>query len=94
VIAITTANDRAALSSRMTMSLRELAKAMDSAMKLALFSVLAGVIVPLYVSSFLVECANQTIAGAGNEELARDRGRGEHSTTSIELPKKRSLGGR
>jgi hypothetical protein len=64
------------------------------AMKLALFSVPADVIFPLYVSSFLVECANQTIARAGNEKLARDRGRGEHSTTGIELPKKRSLGGR
>ena len=63
-------------------------------MELALFSVLADVIVPLHVSSFLVEYANQTIAGAGNKKFARDRGRGEHSATSIELPKKRSLGGR
>jgi hypothetical protein len=62
-------------------------------MKLALFSVLADVIVPLYVSSFLVECTNQTIAGAGNEKLARDRGRGEDSATRIKLPKKRSPGG-
>jgi hypothetical protein len=64
------------------------------AMKLALFSILADVIFSLYVSSFLVQRANQTIAGASNKKLARDRGRGEHSTTSIEFPKKRSLGGR
>jgi hypothetical protein len=64
------------------------------AMKLALFSILADVIFPLYVSRFLVQRANQTIAGASNKKVARDRGRGEHSTASIELPKKRSLGGR
>jgi hypothetical protein len=62
-------------------------------MKLTLFSVLADVIVPLYASRFLVECTKQTIAGAGNKKLARDRGRGEDSPTRIKLPKKRNLGG-
>jgi hypothetical protein len=64
------------------------------AMKLALFSILADVIVPLYLSSFLVERANHAIAGAGNKKVARDRGRGENSATSIEFPKKWSLVGR
>src|SRR5713101_3055574 len=64
------------------------------AMKLALFSILADVIVPLYLSSFLVERANHAIAGARNKKVARDRGRGEDSATSIEFPKKRSRGGR
>jgi len=64
------------------------------AMKLTLFSVLADVIFLPYLFSFLVQGANKAIAGASNKKLARDRGRGEHSATSIELPKKRSLGGR
>jgi len=64
------------------------------AMKLALFSILADVIVPLYLSSFLVERANHAIAGASNKKVARDRGRGENSATSIEYPEKWSLGGR
>jgi len=64
------------------------------AMKLALFAILADVVVPLYLSSFLVERANHSIAGACNKKIARDRGRGEDSATSIEFPKKWSLVGR
>jgi len=64
------------------------------AVKLALIPIFADVIVPLYLPSFLVERANQAIAGASNKKLARDRGRGEDSAASIEFPKKWSLGGR
>ena len=63
-------------------------------MKLALFPIFADVVVPLYLSSFLVECANQAIARANDKKVARDRGRGEDSAAGIEFPKERSVRGR
>ena len=56
-------------------------------MKLALFPVRANVIFPLQVPGFLVECADHAVAGTHEKEVAHDRGSGEHSAASIELPK-------
>jgi len=61
-------------------------------MKLALFSVLANVIVPLQLPGFLVECADHAVAGTYDKQVAHDRGGGEHSAAGIELPKNRFLG--
>jgi len=58
-------------------------------MKLALFSVLANVIVPLQLPGFLVECADHAVAGTYDKQVTHDRRRRENSAAGIELPKNR-----
>ncbi len=57
--------------------------------KLALFPVLSDVIFPLQLPGFPFECADHAVAGTYYKQIAHDRGSGEHSATSIELPKNR-----
>ncbi len=60
-------------------------------METRLVAVLFNVVGPANLTGLTIECVKVSRARANKEKIAHDRGRREHSTVRIELPKNRGV---